>query len=167
MRKSATTLVAVLVVIVTLLAIGCGSDESPTPTPTPAPTQAPTATPQATPVPTVAPTPAPTPVPTAAPTLNPSRKMPSRFYGEVSLDSAGVPDGTIISVVIEGNTYEATTPAEGYDASWYAIVISEPVGQSYEGKTVSFRIGDNDAAQTGKWNVGGNTRIDLTATAGS
>ena len=78
-----------------------------------------------------------------------------------------MPDGTVISVVIEGTTYEVTTPAEGYDASWYAVVISEPVGQSYEGKTVSFKIGDHDTAQTGTWNVGGNTKINLTATAGS
>ncbi len=165
MRKSAAILVTILAVIATLLAVGCGGEESPTPTPTPAPTQAPTATPQPTPVPTVAPTP--TPVPTAVPTLNPSRKMPSRFYGEVSLDGANVPDGTVISVVIEGTAYETTTPAEGYDTSWYALLIQEPQGQNFEGVTVSFKIGDYDADETGTWSVGGNTKLNLTATTGS
>jgi hypothetical protein len=161
MRKSAVLLVTALAVIVLLLTIGCSSEESPTPTPTSTSTLEPT--PVVTPQPTVAPTSTATATSTPVPTLQPDLKPPCRFHGEVELDGAPVPDGTVITATIEGNSYTTTTPAEAYGASSYAILISQPVGQSYTGKTVTFKIGDHDAAQGAAWEVGGNINLDLSA----
>ena len=160
MRKSAAVLATVLAVVVMLAAIGCSSETapSPTPAPTPEPTTAPT--PPPTPVPTVA---TPTPVPTPVPTLDPGLKPPNRFRGTVQLNGADVPDGTVITAIIEGAAYTTTTPAEGYGPSSYVIVVTEPAGQVYTGKTVTFRIGDYDAAETAIWQMGGNTAVNLTA----
>ncbi len=161
MRKSAALLVTALAVIVLLLTIGCSTEESPTPTPQPTvePTQA------ATPQPTVAPTS--TPISTPVATLQSDLKPPCRFRGQVHLNGATVPAGTVITATIDGTSYTTTTPAEGYGPSSYAILISQPVGQGYTGKTVTFRIGAYDAAQTGVWEVGGNINIDLTASLSS
>jgi hypothetical protein len=160
MRKSAALLVTVLAVIA-LLAIGCSSEESPTPTPTLEPT------PVATAQPTVAPTTTSTATATPVATLQPDLKPPCRFHGQVHLNGATVPAGTVITATIEDTSYTTTTPAEGYGPSTYAILISQPVGQGYTGKTVTFKIGDYDAAQAGVWEVGGNIALNLTASTSS
>jgi len=160
MRKPAILLVTALAVIVMLLAIGCSSEESPTPTSTPTLEPTPVATSTPTAAPTVA---TPTPVPTPVPTLDPSNTMPNRFYGQAKLDGVDVADGTVITAIIEGVAYEGTIPAEGYEAPWYAILVVEPKGKDYTGKTVTFRIGNYDADQTATWEQGANTKLNLTA----
>jgi hypothetical protein len=40
---------------------------------------------------------------------------------------------------------------------------AQPSGQSFAGKTVTFTIGDKNAAQTGTWQQGGATILDLSA----
>lgn len=85
---------------------------------------------------------------------------PCAFHGKVQVSGANVADGTIITATIEGDTYTATTPS-AYGASTYAITIAQPEGKSYDGKTVSFKIGNDTAAQTAIWQMGGNTALDL------
>ena len=85
---------------------------------------------------------------------------PCAFHGKVQVSGANVADGTIVTATIEGDTYTATTPS-AYGASTYAIPIAQPEGKSYDGKTVSFKIGNDTAAQTGIWQMGGNTALDL------
>ena len=87
---------------------------------------------------------------------------PCRFYGTVTVDGAGVADGTVITAMIGGDQLTAATPAEGYSTSTYAIKIG--VDTEYtEGATVTFMIGDRAAAQTGTWAKGGNIEVNLTA----
>lgn len=87
---------------------------------------------------------------------------PCRFYGTVTVDGAGVADGTVITAMIGGDQLTAATPAEGYSTSTYAIKIG--VDTEYtEGATVTFMIGDRAAAQTGTWTRGGNVEVNLTA----
>lgn len=159
MRKIAVTLAPLLILAIALTAIGCGGGESPTPTPSPEPS--PTATAEPTPEPTVAPTPTPSPIPTTVPTLG--TKPPCRFYGTVQLNGADVADGTIITVIIDGDEYTTTTPAV-YGHSTYAIKTVPSIAAAYaEGADVTFMIGDYTADLTGGWETGGNIKLDLTA----
>jgi hypothetical protein len=86
---------------------------------------------------------------------------PCRFYGTVTADGAAVPAGTVITATVGGDEYTATTPAEGYGSSSYAIKIEEPDGSSYSGATVSFKIGGSSAKETGTWTLGGNVNVNL------
>jgi hypothetical protein len=81
----------------------------------------------------------------------------------VQLEGAPVPDGTVITATIAGDTYTTTTPAI-YGSSTYVIKLDPLPGISYdEGAQVTFKIGNYNADQTGNWEFGGNTRLDLTA----
>lgn|GEM_PF-4467001 len=88
---------------------------------------------------------------------------PCRLYGTVQLEGAPVPDGTVITATIAGDTYTTTTPAI-YGSSTYVIKLDPLPGTSYnEGAQVTFKIGNYNADQTGNWEFGDNTRLDLTA----
>jgi hypothetical protein len=69
----------------------------------------------------------------------------------------------MIAAMIEGQTYITTTPEEGYGPSTYAMKIVQPEGTAFDGKTVTFKIGDLDADEAGAWEIGGNVPLDLTA----
>ena len=89
--------------------------------------------------------------------------QPCRFYGTVQENGANVDDGTIISAMIGGaEVATTTTPAAGYGASSYAITIAQTGNTTFEGKTVTFKIGAKSAEQTGTWTLGGNTKLNLT-----
>jgi len=45
----------------------------------------------------------------------------------------------------------------------YVLNAAQPSGQSFAGKTVTFTIGDKNASQTGTWQQGGATILDLSA----
>lgn len=72
MRKLIFTLMAIVVLVGTLVAIGCAPKPAPAPAPTPAPAPAPTPAPVPAPAPTPAPAPKPTPAPTPAPAQPPA-----------------------------------------------------------------------------------------------
>lgn len=90
-----------------------------------------------------------------------------RFSGIATLDGANVPDGTIITAIVEDDEYTTTTPT-GYGPSTYSIAIYPPDGKSYsDGTTVSFKIDGHAADQTATLQNGQNIRRDLTASTGS
>lgn len=89
---------------------------------------------------------------------------PCRFRGTVRVNGAAVPDGTVVRAIVEGDTYTTTTPAAGYGASSYSILIPQPLGLIYHGKKVTFIIGNLTAAETGSWAKGENILLNLTAT---
>jgi hypothetical protein len=86
----------------------------------------------------------------------------------VKLNDVIVPNGTQIRAIIEGYVYQTTTvstaPPAGYGPSSFSVIIPKPEGKSYDGKTVTFLIGNYLAAQTATWTVGGNIAVNLTAT---
>ena len=170
MRKLAIVLIPLLVLTLVFGALGCGKGEvTPTPTPTPVVTPTPVPTPEPTPTPTAAPTA--TPTPTAAPLATPPPVDPAvppcRFYGSVQLNGASVADGTVVTAIVEGFAYTTTTnstpPPNGYGPSTYAILIHKPEGKSYDGKTVTFMIGNYGASQTATWSMGGNVALNISA----
>ncbi len=84
-------------------------------------------------------------------------QLPCRFHGTAQVDGANVADGTVITATVDGDAYTATTTA-----SSYAVIIAQPDGKSYEGKTVTFKIGADSASQTATWTIGGNVAVNLT-----
>jgi hypothetical protein len=83
-------------------------------------------------------------------------QLPCGFYGTVKVSGADVADGTVITATIDGDTYTATTTN-----SVYSIIIAQPEGKAYEGKTVTFKISDDLADQTATWTMGGNVAVSL------
>jgi hypothetical protein len=102
-------------------------------------------------------------IPDAAFTESPPTP-PCRFYGTVQLDGVPVPDGTVITAAVAGDTYTTITPEVKYGSSTYVLMLVPLVGTSYdEGSQITFKIGIYAADQTANWETGGNTRLDLSA----
>jgi len=155
---------AILVVLIGLTACGGGAapavapatsipvvqpDPTATAEPPPSPTAAlvvgetttvpintPAATPQ--PSPTVAPADTPTPKPTDTP--------------------VPVPTATPTPVPVP----TATTPPPSFDGT-YILIVNQPSGETYPGKTITFKIGERDAAESAVWEQGGVDELNLTA----
>jgi len=91
--------------------------------------------------------------------------LPCRFHGTVQLDNATLPDDTIITAIIEGDTYTTSTPSV-YGNSTYAITIVPPKNVTYmDGTPVTFLIGGYYAMETGTWETGLNLVLNLTASS--
>ncbi len=99
-------------------------------------------------------------------------QVPASYYGTASIDGHALPDGTEIAAIIDGK--DCTQPGghgtivEG-SASVYIINVmheSQSPGCGAEGKSITFRVGTRDAAQTATWHAG-LQRLDLNAGAGS
>lgn len=89
---------------------------------------------------------------------------PCRFYGTVQLDGYDVPDGTVITAIIEGVTYSTTTPEAAYGSSTYVLKIEPSAGAFYNyGTQIYFKIDDHVAKETATWESGNNTELNLTA----
>jgi hypothetical protein len=83
---------------------------------------------------------------------------PCAFHGTVQVNCVNVADGTVITATIGNDTYTTTTTD-----SAYRVVIAQPEGKSYEGLTVSFKIGTAAVTQTGTWTIGGNVAVNLSS----
>ena len=162
---------------------GTGGGATTTPAPTP-PTPTPTPGPASVPVPTAVPAPTITPglsatgscSPTtllpeitrnwrvlAAPLLRAQPPRPAVFGGTVTVDGSTVPNGTGVLACIDGTLTVSTSVSGG---NWH-MSIAEPPGQSFEGKTITFKIGDITARETAVWTANGGGILNLTATSGS
>jgi hypothetical protein len=89
---------------------------------------------------------------------------PCAFHGTVQVNGQNVADGTVITATIGNDTYTTTTftnPTTTH--SEYRVVIAQPEGKSYEGLTVSFKIGTAAVTQTGTWSIGGNVAVNLSS----
>jgi len=79
------------------------------------------------------------------------------FYGVVtSATGTSVANGTVVTAWIDGAQVATTTASSGN----YVIKVAG----NYDGKTVSFKIGDVQASKTGTWTAMGNIKLDLAAT---
>jgi hypothetical protein len=65
-----------------------------------------------------------------------------------------------VTAWVEGVWAASTTVQDGS----YVLFVDQGDGKSYTGKTVTFKIGDLEANESGIWEVGGGDGIDLTAT---
>lgn len=132
----------------------------PAPTATPVPPTATARPPTATAVP-----PTPTPAPTAVPTVPPpatgeinTQSLPHRFYGSARAGGQTVADGTIISAVIENQTVGTALVTGGN----YRVDAIQRGSSNYVGKRVTFFVGAKLAAETGTFEFGGLSNVNLT-----
>lgn len=89
---------------------------------------------------------------------------PCRFYGTVQVDGYDVPDGTVITAIIEGVPYSTTTPEAIYGPSTYALKIEPSAGAFYNyGTQIYFKIDDHVAKETATWESGSNIELNLSA----
>jgi len=85
-------------------------------------------------------------------------QLPCSFHGTVQVNGQNVADGTVITATIGNETPVTTTTSD----STYYVVITQPDGKSYDGLTVTFKIGSDTVSQTGTWRMGGNVALNLT-----
>ena len=99
-------------------------------------------------------------------------QVPASFYGTVSVDGKPVPDGSEVQALIDGKdcTQPGARGALGQGpASVYVLSVmheSQAQGCGAEGKTVTFRVNGQPAAQTATWRPG-LQHLDLNAGAGA
>jgi len=90
------------------------------------------------------------------------RVPPHQFVGTVTLDGAGVVDGGAVTAWIDGEQVASANASGGS----YSIQVDQGDG-SYAGKTVSFKVGGADVAETAEWMQGGGTILNLAGVSGS
>ncbi len=99
--------------------------------------------------------------------------LPSSFYGTVKLNSANVPDGTLVQAFIG-----SLAIAQGYTQvfqgdSYYALDVpsddtaTPAIDGGREGDTIAFKVGGITAHETGTWHSGTDVQLNLTVTAAS
>ena len=145
------------------------SEPTPEPTAPPSPTATPRPTPTLTPTPTHTPTPTamPTPAPTATPAAVPlppisGNVVPHVFVVTATIDGVSVPDGTVITAWIEGFSEPV---GEGVVSPGYSIQVAQYGSESFNGKTVTFKVGALDAQETAVWAAGEASVLNLTASS--
>ena len=98
----------------------------------------------------------------ALPSVASAQRLPPHvFVGTAWLDGEPVPDGTTVTALIDGNA-AASASVSGGDGS-YTLVVDQG-DLSFAGKTVSFQVDGNKAAQTATWIQGGGDEFTLRAT---
>ncbi len=91
--------------------------------------------------------------------------LPSSFYGTVKLNSANVPDGTLVQAFIGGLVI-----AQGYTQlfqgdSYYALDVpsddtaTPAIDGGREGDTIAFKVGGITAHETGTWHSGTDVQL--------
>lgn len=119
-----------------------------------------------------------------------SNVPPNVFVGKATLGGVTAPDGTVVIAWIAGTQstsviikVTATANSGETDSATLTVLVSgainageatvkdgefvvtaaQPSGQSFAGKIVTFSIGGKDSRQTGRWQQGGATILDITA----
>ena len=85
-------------------------------------------------------------------------QLPHGFAGAVTINGSPAADGTRITAIIGCQPVAEATVTGGK----YRMVVGEPRGTFYAGKTITFTIGDSTAAQSTTWNRGNIDILNLT-----
>jgi len=88
------------------------------------------------------------------------QSMPHLTAVTANVDGAPAPDGTVVTAWIDGEQVASGTVEGGM------AVLVIPGDSSTAGKTINFKIGDQDAAETDTWEQGGHVDPELTISAG-
>lgn len=91
--------------------------------------------------------------------------LPSSFYGTIKLDGNNVPIGTLVSAFVGSNTEVAAQSSVTMYESDSIYGLNVRGDSSTSGATVTFKMGDLVANETGVWTTGGNVNLNLTFTS--
>lgn len=83
---------------------------------------------------------------------------PHAFQGSLTTSNGPVMDGTAISAFIDGEQVASVVAAAG---AYPALLVEQPEGGNFSGKTVTFTIGGLAAAESAAWVQGELTVLDL------
>lgn len=86
---------------------------------------------------------------------------PHVFVGTAIVDGKPMADGKSVTAWINGHMVAESVIHRGA----YILLVVEPVGRSFHGEKISFKIGDFKAREVGYWELGGGTELILTAAA--
>ena len=165
-RVQATVTALLATPPVPVLSASSVTPNSPLPTPLPSSAPLPTATLMPTRAPALA-LPKPLPAPTATPQVvtPPTPTATVQPTPTVTRDGGCqiAPNGTLVTAWIDGGVFASAQVANGS----YNLFVEQPEGESFSGKTVTFKIGDIDANESAIWAQGGGDELNLTAAAGS
>ena len=96
----------------------------------------------------------------AAPVASPAPQLPAHFHaGKAVVDSKQAPEGTTVSAWIDGHVVAKTTVEGGK----YKLAVRQPYGQSYAGKSVTYRVGGVQTGERRNWTPSGDTVVNLFA----
>lgn len=84
---------------------------------------------------------------------------PHVFVGTVSMDGSPASDGTLVTAFIEGNS-SPVAQAEVSGGS-YTLMVEQPAGGDYGGKSVTFTVSDIDTSPSKIWEFGGANEVNL------
>ena len=88
-----------------------------------------------------------------------AQRLPAHgFVGSVTLDNAPAPDGTTVAASVDGAEVASTTVTNGR----YNLAVDQK-DDNFDGKTVSFRVDGNPAAESSTWMSGMVETVNLTA----
>ena len=90
---------------------------------------------------------------------------PHVFIGTVTIDGSPAPDGALVSAFIEGET-GPVAQAE-VSGGGYTLMVEQPSGGDFKGKTVTFTISGLDASPSVPWEFGGADEVNLSVSGGS
>ncbi len=84
--------------------------------------------------------------------------IPHTFIGKAKIDGAIAAPGTTVQALIDGRmVFESAVTATGD----YLLIVVPDTGESFNGKTVRFKVGGKDSPQSERWISGGDTMLDL------
>ena len=84
---------------------------------------------------------------------------PAVFGGSARVNGAAAANGVIVTASIDGTVVASTNVYGGN----YAFSISQPVGKSFAGKAITFRVGNANATETATWTADGGAVLNLNA----
>ena len=88
--------------------------------------------------------------------------IPHTFIGKARINGAIAAPGTPVQALIDGRVvFESTVTATGD----YLLIVVPDTGESYNGKTVRFRVGGENSPQSERWASGGDTMLNLDTAA--
>jgi len=81
------------------------------------------------------------------------------FAGRAFVDSDPPPDRTTITAWIDGHEVAKSRLKGGN----FTLFVEQPQGQSYAGRTVTYRVGEVQTGERRDWQRGGSTVVNLNA----
>ncbi len=99
--------------------------------------------------------------------------LPSSFYGRITFNGGNVPDGTLVRVLINGQSFAEGRSQTYQGGSVYSLDVrgddtdTPAVDGGREGDVLHFEVAGAVADQTATWHSGTNVQVDLTVTSAS